>query len=250
MSNKTWSSLTSTEWHVESTWPPRKQNFGRALPRRPCLHLFLCWRGLWLGPPLKMLWTPRFVTCELMWTVTWTPFKMMWTAKFVMCELMWTLPHVVIVRPVLGMANIHWDNETSSWTSRWTSTFTTTNLQCYILFGLTSYAGVDCPLWHHIGHMKILRCVDDKTYPIHWCIILDVGSRWRKWWLELLKVIIDVKLDGYKKIHVWMGRFLGHLRESGWTSHFTHGHGIDEKNAINTIVDHIHAKQKMLGIYW
>ena len=81
---------------------------------------------------------------------------MMWTARFVTCEQMWTLLHVVIVCPVFGMADVHWDNKTSCRISRWTWTFTFANLQCYALFWLTSYAGVDCPLWHHIGHKKIL----------------------------------------------------------------------------------------------
>ena len=73
------------------------------------------------------------------------------------------LPYVEFIRPVLGMADVHWDREMSCRTSRWTWTFNFANLQFDALFWSMAYAAVECPLWHHIGHKFFLRCVTDKT---------------------------------------------------------------------------------------
>jgi hypothetical protein len=103
----------------------------------------MMWSVTWT--PLHMTWSVTWTPLHMTWSVTWTPLHMMWTGRFVTCDMMWTLPAEVIVRPVLVMADVHWDSGTSCATFRWTWKSPFGNLQCHALFWLTATAGVYCP---------------------------------------------------------------------------------------------------------
>ena len=123
-------------------------------------------RYFWAGSATTAI--PAFLLL-LMWSVTWTPFT--FDVDCERCDV-WSDVEV-FVRPVLGMADVHWDSATSRGTFRWTCIFPFGILQCYALFMVDGLCG------SILSIMASYWTQDNLSWLWWWWIFLGLHPIWQ-----------------------------------------------------------------------